>query len=84
MGLLYRQDALEGLPRKEADRVKAKIVWLWDHRLEVNHRPLRANLSGYYKRRVGSYRIVYTFDEDPDDMVIIRVGLRDEIYRIVP
>ncbi len=81
MGLLYEPGALEGLPRQDAQRIRNKIEWLWANRSYVRHSPLRANLSGYYKRRVGGFRIVYTYNENPDDMVILRVGLRDDIYQ---
>jgi mRNA interferase RelE/StbE len=81
VGLLYEVGALEGLPQKDAERIQKKIEWLWANRSYVRHYPLSANLSGYYKRRVGSFRIVYTYDDKPDDMIIHRVGLRDEIYQ---
>ena len=84
MGLLYEVGALEGLPQKDAERIRIKIEWLWANRSHVRHFPLCANLSGYYKRRVGSFRIVYTYDENPDDMIIQRVGLRDDIYQSFP
>ncbi|MEX2599348.1 MAG: hypothetical protein WD533_06800 [Dehalococcoidia bacterium] len=46
----------------------------------ANHLPLSANLAGFYKRRVGIYRIIYTWGPDPDDMVVYKVGTRDDIY----
>lgn len=80
MALRFHPEALTGIPDKDAERLKARIDWLWANRLAVQHHPLRANLSGFYKRRVGDYRIIYTWDANPDDMVIRLVGTRDEIY----
>ena len=80
MGLLYHPDALKGLPPQDAKRIKDKIEWLWANRHVVNHFPLRENLSGLYKRRIARYRIIYTYDSNPDDMVIRLVGSRDDIY----
>ncbi|MCH8826639.1 MAG: type II toxin-antitoxin system RelE/ParE family toxin [Chloroflexi bacterium] len=80
MGLLYHPDALKGLPPQDAKRIKDKIDWLWANRYVVNHFPLRENLSGFYKRRIGRYRIIYTYDSNPDDMVVRLVGSRDDIY----
>ena len=82
MGLLFSPDALDGLPREIAPHAKAKINWLWMHRIAIQHTPLRENLSGCYKRTVAKkYRIIYTFDADQDEMVIQRVGHRDLIYK---
>ena len=58
-----------------------KIDWLWLNREYVTHQPLSENLSEFYKRRVGKYRILYTYDNDSDDMVIYLLGLRDTIYK---
>ncbi len=81
MGLLFDPDALEGIPRRDVERLLTKIDWLWEYRDRVRHSPLRANLCGYFKRRLGNYRIIYTYNSNPDDMVIHLVGLRDDIYR---
>lgn len=82
MGLSFDSDALASIPQRDAPRLKAKIDWLWTNRHVVNHFPLSENLSGLYKRRLGQYRIIYSFEANPDDMVIHRVGLRNDIYQI--
>ena len=81
MGLLFDPDALKGIPLQDAERLKAKIDWLWRHRLGIQHAPLKENLAGLYKRRIGKYRIVYSWEPNPDDMVIRLVGPRDDIYK---
>lgn len=42
--------------------------------------PLRRELKGYYKFRVGDYRIVYDLDTSHSQVVIIAVGHRKNIY----
>ena len=79
MGLSYHADALTDIPQRDIRRLLEKIDWLWTNRNTVNHFPLSENLSLFYKRRLGNYRIIYTFDPNPDDMVIRRIGTRDEI-----
>ena len=81
MGLFFTPDALDSIPQQDGPRLKNKIDWLWTNRNAVRHFPLRANLSGFYKRRLGQYRIIYSFPGDLDDMVIHLVGLRDDIYQ---
>lgn len=80
MPLRFHRDAFEGIPQQDMQRLMAKIEWLWTNRLAVNHFPLSGNLGGFYKRRLGNYRIIYTYEPNPDDMVIRLTGLRDDIY----
>ncbi len=82
MGLSYHPNALAAIQQQDANRLKNKIEWLWANRNLVNHFPLSENLSGFFKRRVGRYRIIYSYDPNPDDMVIRLVGLRDDIYQL--
>ncbi len=84
MALFFAPDAFKDIQGSEIDRVNRKINWLWVNRLLVKHEPLRWSLSGYFKRRLGNYRIIYTYDEVLDEMVIHLVGLRDLIYQNVP
>ena len=81
MGLLFDPDAFKGIPRHDISRLMRKINWLWANRRSVTHFPLSEDLSGFYKRRVGKYRILYSYDNDSDDMTIHLVGQRDTIYK---
>jgi len=80
-GLLFDPDALSGISQVEGERILKKIDWLWDNRRIVIHHPLRHDLSGQYKRTLGKFRIIYSYDENPDEMVIRLVGTRDSIYK---
>ena len=83
MALLFAPDAFKDIQGSETDRIMRKINWVWENRFLVKHEPLRWDLSGYFKRRVGNYRIIYTYDEPSDQMTIHLVGLRDSIYQNV-
>ena len=80
--LRFDPDALSGAGKSESERLLNKIEWLWGNRRMVVHHPLRHDLSGFFKRVVGKYRIVYSYDNDSDDMVIYLVGTRDTIYQV--
>jgi mRNA interferase RelE/StbE len=43
--------------------------------------PLRKSLGGYWKLRVGDYRIVYTIREKILVVLVVRIGHRKDIYR---
>ncbi len=80
-GLLFDPDALSGISQVEGERILKKIDWLWDNRRIVIHHHLRHDLSGLYKRTLGKFRIIYSYDEIPDNIVIHLVGTRDIIYK---
>lgn len=81
MALLFDPEALLSVPRQDMDRILRKIDWLWLNREYVTHELLSENLSGLCRRRLGKYRILYSYDHDSDDMKIHMVGLRDTIYK---
>jgi len=85
MPLTYDPDAFNHInnqPKRDKKRLFEKAEWIWVHRHEINHLPLKGNLSGYYKRPVGKYRLIYLYDEDSDEIHICWGGLRRDIYNI--
>ncbi|MCF6266249.1 MAG: type II toxin-antitoxin system RelE/ParE family toxin [Desulfuromusa sp.] len=42
--------------------------------------PLRDNLVGLWKYRVGNYRIICTINDNEFTVLVLRVGLRRQIY----
>ena len=42
--------------------------------------PLRANLSGLWKYRVGNYRIICSINDHELTVLVLRVGHRRQIY----
>jgi mRNA interferase RelE/StbE len=71
---------LEKLTQTAQDRITKKIDWLTDNFDEITPQALTANLSGFYKLRVGNYRVIYEFDRDKKVIFIIRIRHRREVY----
>lgn len=46
-------------------------------------KPLTGELKGYFRLRVGDYRVIYRIKEDTIEVLVIKVGIRrdDEAYR---
>ncbi len=42
---------------------------------------LHGELEGYYKYRVGDYRIVYTFDSKESVVTVVKIEHRQGVYR---
>lgn len=43
--------------------------------------PLKRNLKGFMKLRVGDYRIIYTIKNKTVTVLIIKIGHRKEVYK---
>ena len=67
--------ALDGSVRKTIMKSLARL----ERAQEMQHKPLRGELSGWYKLRVGDWRCIYRIQED-ETLVFTRLGHRSEIY----
>ena len=81
MGLLYQADAFESMPSSQHRRLIRKCEWLWTNRQILTHSYLRHDLNPFFKWEVGDYRIIYTYDDEPDDLVIYLVAHRRDVYK---
>lgn len=75
-------DQLRALDPKVRRQVREKLFWLGDHAEEIHHLPLSRDLSGFCKRRVGNYRIVYQVVMDGRVLVVHRIGHRKDVYDV--
>ena len=73
--------SLERLEKKEKLRIYAAIELLGDN----PQPPLAVKIKGssYLRVRVGDYRILYSIDSGRLIILIIEIGHRREIYRLV-
>ena len=84
MALSYNPNAFNSLKKDKPAirRLMAKAEQIWQYRHDISHYPLKEDLTGYYKRVVGDYRLIYIYDEESDEMVICLGGHRHDIYNI--
>lgn len=73
-------EKLEKLNSPIQKRIKSKVNWLAENFEQITPLPLTANLAGFFKFRVGDYRVVYTFNHDLKVIKVCLVGHRREIY----
>jgi mRNA interferase RelE/StbE len=64
----------------DRNRILTKINWLAENFEEISPQPLTADLSGFYKLRVGDYRVIYEFNVEARILFIDQIGHRSEIY----
>ena len=72
---------LEKIPKKIKSLIKQTI----EERLQVNPvrfgTPLKQNLKGLMKLRVGNYRIIYSVEKKTVIVFVIKIGHRKEVYK---
>ena len=62
-------------------RVKERLRWFQEHFEEIVPLPLGGTLAGFFKLRVGDWRIVYGIENDKSLVTIHVVDRRDKIYK---
>ncbi len=72
---------LAQLDRPVGRRIVRRIRWLAANLEAVKPDALTGNLAGFYKIRVGDYRIVYEALHSEQTIVVHLVAHRREIYR---
>ena len=79
--LVYTQKAVRDIDRLDAgvkNRIGATLLRFKDNPLQYAERLTDPELGGY-RFRIGDYRVI--FDIEGNDIVVLRVGHRKEIYK---
>ncbi|MBI2251383.1 MAG: type II toxin-antitoxin system RelE/ParE family toxin [Armatimonadetes bacterium] len=82
---LWHEDALRDLKnigRKEAQEIIKKVkTYLLKEPLKLG-KLLKGHLRGFYRYRIGKYRVIYLIKEKELLIVVLKVAKRDKIYKI--
>jgi mRNA interferase RelE/StbE len=49
-------------------------------RSHPNIKPLKGNLAGYYRYRIGDYRVVYSVDDQKRLVMVVAIAHRKDVY----
>jgi mRNA interferase RelE/StbE len=72
---------LRRLDRPTSQRILNKLKWLSQNFSDLTPEKLKGELRGFCRLRVGSYRVIYTADQDEHQLVIHLIGHRRDIYK---
>jgi len=75
------KDSIKSLDKNIQQRVFDKLKWFIQNISNITPLPLKSNLSGLYKLRVGDYRIIYEINLTDKVVTVHKVGHRKEIYK---
>ena len=82
--LVFTEDgefSIKSLDQNIRQRVFDKLKWFIQNADNIKPLPLKSNLSGLYKLRVGDYRIIYEIDLKDKVVTVHKVGHRKDIYQ---
>ena len=82
----YSDDALKALKKIDSYQAKIIISWIEKNLIGCDNprifgKPLAESLKGFWRYRVGSYRIIAEILDDFILIKIVYIGHRREIYR---
>ena len=49
-------------------------------RLHSNIKALKGNYAGYYRYRIGNYRVIYSIDNEQVQVFVVAIAHRSEVY----
>ncbi|MDF5707504.1 MAG: type II toxin-antitoxin system RelE/ParE family toxin [Nostoc sp. S4] len=44
------------------------------------HKALKGDYTGYYRYRIGDYRVIYSIDDEVVQVLVMAVAHRNEVY----
>ncbi len=72
---------LKKLNRTAAKKIVAKVKnYLIQDPVKLGT-PLKGNLKGFYRYRIGKYRVIYVIDQPEKKIIILNVNHRIKIYK---
>jgi len=72
---------LQQLPARITRQVLNKIERLAENATIVSHHAMKGTWAGYFRIRVGDYRVIYRLDHERRMITIERIGHRGKVYR---
>jgi len=75
-------ESLKNIDQRIGIRILDKLEWLAENFDYVRPLPLKGNLRGFYKLRVGNWRVVYEVDRDRLEITVHFVAHRSQIYKL--
>jgi mRNA interferase RelE/StbE len=82
--IFFTEDAetlLAKLDKVVAQRILKKLRWLAENFDAITPESLTAQLQGFYKLRVGDYRVLYWVEAKNRQIIIHLIGHRRTIYK---
>lgn len=81
---IWHEGALKDLKKLDKQVAKKIIDKVKEYLIKeptILGKPLKGNFSGFYRYRIGDYRIIYTVNREEEKIRVLSAGHRKDIYR---
>lgn len=75
------EEDLDKMDKQIRGRIIEKIIWLRDNFDQIIPLPLDGRWQGFFKLRVGDWRVIYGVESTKNQITIHRIDHRDKIYK---
>lgn len=75
------KDDLEKLDKNLQKRTIEKLDWLQNNFDKITPSALGSEWRGFFKLRVGNWRIIYKVEWDKNQIIVYVIDRRDKIYK---
>jgi mRNA interferase RelE/StbE len=79
--LPHALDDLSKLDKSITKRILNRIEWYSENIENITPIPLKSRLSGFYKLRIGDWRVIYEIGKKAETIFIHKIGHRKDIYK---
>jgi mRNA interferase RelE/StbE len=74
--------AIRDLERLDRSVGGKRLQWLAENFESIRPQALEGNLAGFFKFRIGDYRVIYEVLSEEREILVHTIGHRREIYRL--
>lgn len=75
------EEDLDDLDSSIRNRILQKLIWARDNFDDIVPLPLGGLWRGFFKLRIGDWRVIYDIEIKKHIITVHQVGLRDKIYK---
>jgi mRNA interferase RelE/StbE len=75
------EEDLERLDSTTRKRILKRLKWFKENFNQISPLPLRGKWYGFFKLRIGKFRIIYEVEKDKNLVTIHYIGKRENIYK---
>lgn len=82
--IIWHEDAVKDLKKIDKDQTRTIIKKVEQYLARDPYRlgkSLTGHLSGFFRYRIGKYRVIYIIKEDELIILVLKIGKRDKIYK---
>lgn len=75
------KEDLDDLSNETRKRIIKKLNWFQSNFEEITPLPLSGEWQGFFKLRIGKWRVIYKKNKEKKVIIVFLIGKRDKVYK---